>query len=365
MRFLHTADWQIGMQAAHADSAAEKVRAARMDAARRVLAFARQHQVEFLILAGDTFEHNALSHDQIQAVAHLLAQASCPVLVLPGNHDLLEPGSIWHRPIWKEVGTVSILSERAPFHFKDKDVEILPCPLTAKTSTQNPTAWIQPGGKDRIRIVAAHGCLQTGSFGADDHPIPLDTPARTQADYVALGHWHSTTIHNRRMAYSGTHETTKFGEPNSGNVLLVEIDRPGDEPRIEQLATRQLRWARWGEDKPISAPGELAQLAARLRAANDPGRTLLELKLSGVLFEKDQEHLSAIHELCEAFLFSRIDDASLRPEPHNDSWILGLPPGPVRETASRLKQMTAQPGRDGEIATQALLQLFHHAQEAG
>jgi predicted phosphodiesterase len=361
MRFLHTADWQIGMQAAHVGAVAEKVRAARIDAARHVLALCRQRQVDFMVLAGDTFEHNALSYDLIQSVAHLLAQAPCPVLVLPGNHDLLEPGSVWHRPLWKEAGPVSILSERTPVHVKG--VEILPCPVTAKTSTQNPTAWIQPGDKDRIRVVVAHGCLQTSSFGSDDHPIPLDTPARTQADYVALGHWHSTTIYNQRMAYSGTHEPTKFGEPDSGNVLLVEIDRPGDEPRIEPLATGQLRWLRLGTDAPVSAPGELAQLASRLRAIADPSRTLLELKLSGVLFQQDHKHLSAI-KACEGFLLSRVDDSGLKPEPHGDDWMRGLPPGPVRETASRLKQRSAQPGREGEIATQALLQLFHYAQEA-
>ena len=361
MRFLHTADWQMGMRAAHAGQVAEKVRAARIDAARHVLVLARQHQVDFVVLAGDTFEHNALSHNQVQSVADLLAQSPCPVLVLPGNHDLLEPGSVWQRSLWRDIGMVSILSEKAPLYLKN--VEILPCPITAKTSTQDPTAWIQPGGKDRIRIVVAHGCLQTGSFGEDDHPIPLDTPARTQADYVALGHWHSTTIYNRRIAYSGTHEKTKFGEPDSGNVLLVEIGRPGDEPRIEKLPTGRLRWLPWGEDAPISASGELAQLISRLRALDDPGSILLELKLSGVLFEEDREHLLTIRKICEDFLFSRIDDSNLKPEPRNDNWVLGLSPGPVQETASRLKQMAAKPGRDGEVATQALLQLFHYAQE--
>ena len=361
MRFLHTADWQIGMQAAHAGGAAESVRAARINSARQVLALARRQQADFIVLAGDTFEHNALSPDLIQSVADLLAQAPCPVFVLPGNHDLLEPGCVWYRPVWQDIGMVSILSEKTPSYFRD--VEILPCPITAKTSTQNPTAWIQPGDKGRIRIVVAHGCVQTGPFGSDDHPIPLDTPLRTQADYVALGHWHSTTICNGRMAYSGTHEPTKFGEPDSGNVLLVEIKRSGEEPRIERVPVGQLRWERWGEDKPISAPGELAQLASRLRAVNDGNRTLLELKLSGVLFEEDRESLSAIYKTCESFLFSRIDDSKLRPEPHGDHWILGLPPGPIQETASRLKQMAANPGHDGEIATQALLQLFHYAQE--
>lgn len=362
MRFLHTADWQIGMQAAHVGDAAESVRAARINSARHVLALARLHQTDFVILAGDTFEHNALSPHQIQPVADLLAEAPCPVFVLPGNHDLLEPGSVWHRPMWKDLDAVSILSERTPFLLAG--AEILPCPITAKTSTQNPTAWIQPGGRDHIRIVVAHGCLQTGPFGSDDHPIPLDTPTRTQSDYVALGHWHSTTICSERMAYSGTHEPTKFGEPDSGNVLLVEINRPGDAPRIKTLPTGQLRWLRWGETTLVSAPGEIAQLASRLRATDNPSRSLLELTISGLLFESDREHLAAVHKACEGFLFSRIDDSNLRPEPSGDDWIHHLPAGPVQETALRLKQLAAKSGREGEIATQALLQLFHYAQEA-
>ena len=44
------------------------------------------------------------------------------------------------------------------------------------------------------------------------------------------------------MAYSGTHETTKFGERDSGNALLVEIASRGSTPVIESIRTGGLQW---------------------------------------------------------------------------------------------------------------------------
>ena len=57
MRFVHTADWQIGMKAAHAGSAGARVREERFKAAARVVDQARRSGAEFMLLAGDTFEH--------------------------------------------------------------------------------------------------------------------------------------------------------------------------------------------------------------------------------------------------------------------------------------------------------------------
>jgi hypothetical protein len=39
------------------------------------------------------------------------------------------------------------------------------------------------------------------------------------------------------MAYSGTHEPTKLGERDSGNVLLVEVQAPGAPPQLETIPT--------------------------------------------------------------------------------------------------------------------------------
>ena len=116
----------------------------------------------------------------------------------------------------------------------------------------------------RIRVVVAHG--NAGEIMAEDggFPIAMDTPARTAANYVALGHWHSTLLFGTRMAYSGTPETTKFGEADSGNVLVVSIAAADAQPEIRKERTGQLRWRQVGVGETITAPGRLAEVARTL-----------------------------------------------------------------------------------------------------
>src|SRR5688500_15452596 len=101
MRFIHTADWQIGMRAVHAGAAAEAVRAARLHTAARVCDLAVREQADFLLLTGDTFEDNAVDRGLVGRVAAILAATACPVYVLPGNHDPLQPGSVWEDAAWQ------------------------------------------------------------------------------------------------------------------------------------------------------------------------------------------------------------------------------------------------------------------------
>ena len=65
MRFIHSADWQIGMRAVHAGTSADKVRAARLRTAAEVCKLAGNEAVDFLLLAGDTFEDNGVERELV------------------------------------------------------------------------------------------------------------------------------------------------------------------------------------------------------------------------------------------------------------------------------------------------------------
>ncbi len=359
---MHTADWQIGMKAVHVGEKGEQVRRARLDTARDVIGLANQERADLVVIAGDTFEHNAPEPDCVSAVQEILALAACPVLVLPGNHDRLEPGSIWADRRWDAISHLMVLREAACIEVRG--VEVLPCPIFARKSNNDPTAWIQQSHSDRLRLVIAHGSVPDEVIGFDDHPIPLNTPERTHADYVALGHWHSTRIYGKRLAYSGTHEPSKFGEDNSGNVLLVDIEKPGAEPYIRTLSTGRLRWTKLGHDTPITSAGELRRVSASIAGFGNPARTLLDVKLSGLLFPAEYSILDEIATQCKQLLHARIDTAGMRPAPEGDDWLHELPPGLVQKTALRLRELSARPGQEGQVATEALLQLFHHSKEA-
>jgi DNA repair exonuclease SbcCD nuclease subunit len=339
MRFIHSADWQIGMKAAHLGEAAPAARQMRLEAAREVVRAAAAHDADLLLLAGDTFEDNGVSRRSVEQAASILAAASCPVYVIPGNHDPLGAGSVWEHPVWGDAANVRVLCEPLPV---DAGAAILyPCPLRERWSSQDPTAWIPRRlPPDRIHIGLAHGTIAGLPDPERSHPIGVTHPL----DYLALGHWHSTAVHGRTV-YCGTPEPSRFGERDSGNALLVEIAAPGAEPGIIRVPTARLRW--------ISQEGSVADLLAALEAAGRRDTTLVDCRATGWLTQDGQPDLERLQRLLrDGFLFARLDTSRLMPAPGDDRWIEELPPGYLRETAARLL------ARNDELGTQALLELY-------
>ncbi len=193
MKFIHTADWQLGMKAAHVGEAAARVREERLAAARRVVGVARDHGAEFVLIAGDTFEDNGVERALIQKVADILGSSHVPVYLIPGNHDPLTPGSVWEHPAWKSMEHVHVLREEKPVDIPGGI--LYPCPVKDKRSRKDPTAWIPSEDEGAIRIGLAHGTVEGVPQPEPDHPIARDAASRAGLDYLALGHWHSTATY--------------------------------------------------------------------------------------------------------------------------------------------------------------------------
>ncbi len=391
VKFLHTADWQIGMRVAHAGEAAARVREERLAAARRVVGEARAAGAEFILLAGDTFEDNGVDRVLVQRVADILAEFAGPVYVIPGNHDPLVPGSVWEHPAWRQgagapegggdarPAGVQLLTEEKPVPLQGG--VLFPCPIRTKHSGKDPTAWIPPREgnvreENGIRIGLAHGTVEGVHQEEPDYPIPRNAALRAGLDYLALGHWHSTTTYTSpdgaiRAAYSGTHETTRFGERDSGNALIVEIAGAGATPVITPVRTGRLAWIVF--EAELREPGDLPRLRARIEALGDAAATLLEVRATGLLAAADQDELARIEEIIASrFLHGRVDVSQLRPFPGDESWTAGLPVGVVRDAAERLRQL-ADPAYEGvrpegasfEVASRALRELYALSAAAG
>ena len=367
MRFVHTADWQIGMKASHVGEAGPRVRDERLAAARRVVDAARAAGADFVLVAGDTFEDNGVDRVLVQQVADILAGFAGPVYVIPGNHDPLVPGSVWDHPAWRASGNVRVLREERPVEFPGGT--LYPCPVRAKRSGMDPTAWIPRDGGRGLRIGLAHGTVEGVPQDEPDYPIGRDAASRRGLDYLALGHWHSMARYSGpdgavRMAYAGTHETTKFGERDSGNALLVEIAGPGSPPAITPVRTGGLSWLSIEED--VRNPGDITRLRERIEQVAEPASSLLEVRLAGVIAPADQQELNRLQEILAArFLWARLDVSGLRPSPGDDLWVATLPAGLVRDAAARLRTLTdpayggpRPEGASPEVASRALLELY-------
>ena len=161
------------------------------------------------------------------------------------------------------------------------------------------------------------------------------------------------------MAYSGTHETTKFGERDSGNAVVVEIEQRGSPAKLTPVKTGRLDWRTI--ERTVDQPHSLEVLIEELGKIDQPASVLVRVLLEGVLFPEDRQALVRIEELLASrFLFGFLESSRLIPAPDGEGWIESLSSGAFREAAIKLRSQAAQSANPEEraVATQALLQLF-------
>ncbi|MGE0435327.1 MAG: exonuclease SbcCD subunit D [Planctomycetota bacterium] len=372
--FIHTADLQLGMKAAHAGRAAERVRAERLEALRRVMAVAVERGAQFVLIAGDLFEHHAIEPVLVQSAIDALAAPDVPVFILPGNHDVDRPGSVWGHPGWARHPHLHLLRSQPPVQ-PCEGVWLFPCPAQPGREDDDPTAWIDANGTDGIRIGIAHGSLETLPHDTTGHRISCDAAERSGLDYLALGHWHSTFMLPRpggtRVAYSGTPEPSGYDEADSGNVLLVTIAANGSQPKVEKIAIGRLHWEQREHD--VRGHGDLPAIRESYETLEpDPDR-LMRVRISGLMAPDEASEIDRIRELLDARTAAfQLDTSELHLLPQTNGWLKRLPEGPLRMAAERLAKVAwgeadeAALPTDGDepvtpqLAEQALIELYRH-----
>ena len=188
---------------------------------RWVLDTARQHDADFVLLVGDTFDNNRQSAAILQRATQLLADAGRMVVILPGNHDPLTPDSVYRRSGIAELPHVHVLglTHEQAVGFPDHELEIWG---HAHHHYDNMVPLRSP----RPRAARWHIALAHGHYEADGVPplrpswlISDGEIAATGADYLALGHWN-------RPAQVGNGVVPAYysGSPDlAGTVNLVRL----------------------------------------------------------------------------------------------------------------------------------------------
>jgi DNA repair exonuclease SbcCD nuclease subunit len=303
-RFIHTADWQLGKPFAGVEDDQKRalLRHERFTALERIAARAREHQAEFILVAGDLFDSPRATEAVVSAACSALGALALPVFAIPGNHDPGGAGSLWEQDFFRReqqqlAPNLTVLLEAKPVELAS--AVLLPCPLLRRREAGDPTAWLRSPEllaawhTDKPRIVLAHGSVQ--DFGAwpdeeeSDAPganrIDLSRLAEDQFDYIALGDWHGAKQVSTKAWYSGTPELDRFSkgaDHRPGHVLAVQAAR-GQPPLVQCQPTSVLGW----HELEFSFAGEasLSALEERMTAlvGTRANRDLLRLRLSGSL----------------------------------------------------------------------------------
>jgi DNA repair exonuclease SbcCD nuclease subunit len=182
---------------------------------RGVLSAAKSHDADYILLVGDIFDNNRQSAAIIEQCVALLNDVTCPVIVLPGNHDPVTPDSVWRRGGLDKLPHVHIIgvTHDLTVHFPEHDLEVWG---HAHIDYSNMVPLREP----RPRTARWHVTLAHGHY--EDDGVPPLRPSwlisnaeieATGADYLALGHWNraaevgtGTTV---RAFYSGSPDLAK------------------------------------------------------------------------------------------------------------------------------------------------------------
>src|ERR1700739_3990121 len=202
MRFLHTADWQLGMTRHFlAGDAQPRYSAARRDAVAGLGPLAEATGAEFVVVAGDVFEHNQLAPKIISQSLEPMRAIGIPVYLLPGNHDPLDASSVYTSALFTaERPDNVVVLDRAGLHQVRAGLEIVAAPWRSKAPTTDLVAEVLEdlSPASVTRVLVAHGGVDVLDPDRDKPSLIRlaqldDAVARAAVHYVALGDKHSLT----------------------------------------------------------------------------------------------------------------------------------------------------------------------------
>jgi len=160
---------------------------------RSVLLTASALLADAVLLAGDTFDNLRVSTKILHQARDLLATANRPVVLLPGNHDPLQPDGLFHRAGLLELPHVHVIGtgDSGALRIDTLDLEIHGLAHRG-FSDFPPLRAARPRGA-RWQVIMAHGhYVPPGEEAAQAHRAwRFDDTALCAAggDYIALGHW--------------------------------------------------------------------------------------------------------------------------------------------------------------------------------
>ena len=372
VRFVHTADWQLGMTRHFLDMEAQaRLSEARIEAIRKIGQLAVEQDCSFVVGCGDVFESN---HVERQVIVRALdAMAETPDVtfyLLPGNHAPLNASSVFQSRTFIDrcPDNVEVLDTEGKT-VVGPVVQLIAAPWKSKSPLEDLIyrAISNAAVGDGVHIVVGHGAVDSlNPDDSDPSAISLGDLETAIADgriqYVALGDRHSTTSvgESGRVCYSGAPEPTAYREVDPGNVLVVELD--GGEIVVTPHPIAE--WEFHTLDFDLRSADDIDLLESTLSDLGDKSVSIVQLVLVGQLSLGDKVRLDALLEhfsdlFASLNTWERHSDLVVLPD-DEDFTSLGLS-GFAREALDDLVELATEDGEAAAAAQEALGLLYRLA----
>jgi len=261
----------------------------------RIVSLAIEHEVDFIVIAGDVYDSADHSlHAQIRFRDYLKRASDTGIqcFLIHGNHD---PLNSWDAklnlpPNCHRFGGDSVTKTTATRN-GDSLADIYGISFPTRDVNENVAVQFTRDGEAPFAIGVLH-CNLGGNPNHDNYaPCNFDDLQRANMDYWALGHVHTRNVVNAQnpcVVYPGNIQGRSVRETGERGCYLVRV---GHNPAIdlEFLPTDDVRW--FGpDDASLDVENidsfdllltELGELRERLRSKADGRASIARIRLVG------------------------------------------------------------------------------------
>ena len=219
IRLIHTSDTHLGADRRPAGAAA---------AFRAVVDAAAGLPADALLIVGDVFDHARVPDDTLAFFLQQVSRLPCPVVALPGNHDLYHSESLYRRePFANLPANFHLFTAPAgqTISLPALNLDLWGRAMTEHTPQFQPLAGMTPARPGRWLAALAHGHFH---FPEDTElrssPIYPAEVAAAPCHYLALGHWErfiDVSQGDTRSVYSGSPQGSA---PDDKSVAFAVVD---------------------------------------------------------------------------------------------------------------------------------------------
>lgn len=242
IRFIHTADLHLGLKFKNVSFGEEKAMERRRElwsTFERIVEYAKESEVDFLLIAGDLFEEAYFTISDITRVRDTFRTAeNINIVISAGNHDYKGRRSLYHRIEWTDNVTIFDGEGIQEKEFEDLNTVIYGYSWDTAEIRENDLfrEFGKKVDKDKNNILLIHGDLAPSSTYL---PLDLQELNNLNMDYIALGHIHKPQILSNRIAYSGCPEPLDFGELGERGIIKGLIDNKSIELEFVPFSKRK------------------------------------------------------------------------------------------------------------------------------
>jgi exonuclease SbcD len=324
IRIFHMADVHLGMKFAHGypPEVQNKLVNARYETLKKAVVLSNKQKCHVFLVAGDLFDNNQINVKNTHTAADILNQFEGKlVVIMPGNHDYIQPSSeLWSRFQSKAGPSILVMDKAIPYDLRQYDLNLAfyPAPCTSRLSSQNAIGWVKTCSKlpgVAFHIGVAHGSIKgiSPDFNDEYYPMTQKELQSLDLDLWLMGHTHIRYPDveegsDKKILFPATPEPDGFDCVHSGYAWIIDIEKDNTF-KYRSVQTGNYRFFDW--NVMVSNEKDIETLESQIKKLN-PNNALVRLRLTGSLSSDSIDKLASLKDtLQNHVLYLKLDYSDL------------------------------------------------------